>query len=221
MTRTSRIRPLPHQGNAPREKAKGTRPSFRLSATLLLAAMLLSGLFVGSLLIASSGSSVTSFLETLMKTATTSRATQSFGATFSAAFLSNFYLLLITFLLGFSAISAPVIFLVPLYKGLGLGLSMGYLYMNYGFKGVGYCAFMIVPSAVLSVIAILLGCKESFHFSKIFLHYLFVGPKEAGASALPALRVYAVRFLLLLALVLGAALIESILTLLFGGIFTL
>ena len=51
------------------------------------------------------------------------------------------------------------------FKGLGLGLSSGYIYLTYGFKGILFNLVIVLPGAFLSCLALVISSKESITFS--------------------------------------------------------
>ena len=62
-----------------------------------------------------------------------------------ASCLSSFVLLALLFLGGLSAYGAPLAFLVPLFFGLGLGLTEAYQYQLRGSMGIVYVAVLVLP----------------------------------------------------------------------------
>lgn len=80
------------------------------------------------------------------------------GNDFLNLFINNlgFYFLVfaLTVLLGICLVGFPIINAVPLIIGVQAGLEIAYYYLNFGFKGFGYCILMIAPfvSSFLTVI---------------------------------------------------------------------
>lgn len=80
------------------------------------------------------------------------------GNDFLNLFINNlgFYFLVfaLTVLLGICLVGFPIINTVPLIIGVQAGLEIAYYYLNFGFKGFGYCILMIAPfvSSFLTVI---------------------------------------------------------------------
>lgn len=63
----------------------------------------------------------------------------------------------ITVLMGLLVIGYAVTNTVPIITGCIIGLRISYYYVNYGIKGVGYCALLVIPEAALFM-AIIVYC---------------------------------------------------------------
>ena len=132
---------------------------------------------------------------------------------FSVCF-EPFCLLLLLFLCGLSACGAPIVFLVPLFWGIGMGLKAGLCAQN-GFGGWLVLAVIVLPSAVMELVALLMACSESLRMTLQMA--VQVLPHSARCGGLwQQFRLYCVRFLLLLLLVLGAGALDVLLRLLLG-----
>lgn len=84
-------------------------------------------------------------------------------------FLSNvtsasIYLFVI-FILGFSPVFSFIVSFVPFFKGLGSGLAITYIYINYGWRGMVYEALIDIPVHILLMLIIILTTKEAINFS--------------------------------------------------------
>ena len=112
-----------------------------------------------------------------------SRAEQSMAITFFNSLWSTGCFILALFLLGFSSVSIPAIVILPFFKGLGLGTSLGYLYITYALKGIAFSAAVILPAAIFSTFAMILASREAFKLSLLFLA-AFV-PRLQGGVAVP------------------------------------
>lgn len=82
---------------------------------------------------------------------------------FSSCFLT-FVLLLALFLAGLSTYGAPVTALVPIFFGLGAGLTEAYYY-GAGRPGILFVALLVVPRVLIAATALLMGCSESLRMS--------------------------------------------------------
>lgn len=145
------------------------------------------------------------------------RAEQSLFITFLNSFASNMLILAVVFVLGFSAVTQPAELFVPLFYGLGLGISMGYIYKTRLFEGVVYCAVLVIPHTVISLIAIILAVRESFFMSNLFLGC--VVPKLTGELSAETVKLYSLKALVLSGAVLIAAAADCLLTFIFAGLF--
>lgn len=135
--------------------------------------------------------------------------------TLFSSFFSNTIFLLVPYFAGYGAIFQLVPAFVPLFKGLGLGLSMGYIYQTEGLGGIGYCALIIIPHTAVALIAIIIGCRESIKMSNLF----FKSIKQSECLNLETIKLYNVKFIVLTAISFIAALINALSVMLFFGIF--
>ena len=106
---------------------------------------------------------------------------------------------------------------LPVFHGLGLGISMAYLYSMQGFQGILFTLILILPSAAISTIALFLGTRESVRFSNSIFRMLF--PEKYEVPQQSGLKLYLIRFGVLLLFDVAAAMVDSVCTFLFAGFF--
>ena len=109
----------------------------------------------------------------------------------------------------------PFVAFVPVLAGGFIGIISGYIYENYMLKGLGYCAIIIFPAAIIAVAAILFACKESFLMSVTMLNLL----SQRRSQPLESFKNYSLRFAIYIAITAAGALTETIMTRLFIGLF--
>lgn len=147
--------------------------------------------------------------------------TQGFQGGISGLFSSCFstvVLLLLLFLAGMSACGAPVAVLVPIFYGLGLGLTEAYYY-GAGGRGVLFTALLVVPHSLIAAAALLMGCSESLRLSLLLSGQLL--PTSAHCGGLwQDFRLYCVRFLIFFGLAFGAGVVDVCLRLACASWFT-
>lgn len=136
---------------------------------------------------------------------------------FFSLFSSAFFYLLGAYLLGFSAIGQPFILLLPFFRGLGLGAFMGYFYVTYGLRGIGCCLLVVLPAALVALLALIIGCRESLRLSIL----LFSGFRSGKSASLGrnTLKLYHLKFLILIVFALISAILGTVCILLFAGLF--
>lgn len=84
---------------------------------------------------------------------------------FVASLSSSFVFLLCLFMMGSSIWGLAFIPTIPFFRGFGVGLTAGYLYSTYGFTGVAFHFLVLLPSVLISSVAIIIEAKESTIFS--------------------------------------------------------
>lgn len=122
---------------------------------LLMGTALLCGMAIGALLIRNRSVMNLTDIENTFHNFFTQRSTQNFFHTFLYSLWTSFPLLLVTYCCGFFALGAPFTVMLPLYKGLGLGVISGYLYAYHGLKGVAFSALLLLPGHFLSTLILI------------------------------------------------------------------
>ncbi|MDD6488214.1 MAG: hypothetical protein PUG48_00150 [Clostridia bacterium] len=90
------------------------------------------------------------------------RCSRGVLSAFVSSFASSFLFLLVIFLLGLSVWGGIVVAVIPFFKGYGYGLSVGWLYCNYGFYGVLYNILVILPGVFLCSALIAAAADSAF-----------------------------------------------------------
>jgi hypothetical protein len=186
--------------------------------TLTLALIFLGGVTAGSAVVAWLDDTSLQRLLTLLSGFINGRMEQGDIATFFSALGSNLVLLTLLFILGFCAISAPLILLVPFFKGLGFGLSAGVIAAHYGISAAGYIGVLMLPNTVFSALVILSACQDALKLSRTFLNVL--RPPQRGQQPYAPGR-YCARFFMYVLLLCAGAALETYLYILFGSALSL
>lgn len=129
----------------------------------------------------------------------------------------HFLLLLLLFLLGFSACGAPLSLIIPLFFGAGTGLTFAYHYAT-GFHGVLYTALLLLPHTLCVVATLLIACAESIRLSARLARQL-LPHTTLGGGLWQELKLYLARFLLCCGLLFAAAALDTVLRMLFMSYF--
>ncbi len=121
---------------------------------------------------------------------------------------STLCLLMVLFLSGLSACGAPITAFVPLFYGLGLGLSQAY-WGSQGQSGLLISALWVWPHSVIETIALLMGCCEALRLSLRIAAQLV--PGGTIGSLWRDFKLYLLRFLLFLLIALSAGVVDVLL----------
>ena len=131
------------------------------------------------------------------------------GPVFSQFFSSCFQplvLLAILFTAGLSACGAPLVLAVPVFWGIGFGLTQACCYAD-GWFGAAVAAVVLLPHSVMEAVALLMGASEGLRMSLRFATSLL--PRSAHCGGLwQEFRLYALRFAVLLLILLGAGALD-------------
>lgn len=144
------------------------------------------------------------------------------GNDFLNLFINNlgFYFLVfaLTVLLGICLVGFPIINAVPLIIGVQAGLEIAYYYLNFGFKGFGYCILMIAPfvSSFLTVIVYTVSLSSELSRK---IYDLTIGKKDTAEKI--EYKKYMKKYLLYALMIVIAALVNSGITAALSGIITI
>ncbi len=146
------------------------------------------------------------------------RCTQGMFNSFAASFSSSFIFLTVIFLLGLSLWGCVLVPFIPVVKGFGYGLSIGYLYSTYSWMGILYNFLIILPGAFVCSAVISAAAQESFLSSKKIIAVF--RPSAVTDDPRIHLKRYTLAMLWLLFLTALSAILDMILSLLFSWIFS-
>ncbi len=134
----------------------------------LFCLIMFAGILYGTLSGKAAGTELLNRLDFVFQTNFELRCSQGIWSAFIASFASSMLFFGVIFLLGLSLWGGFFAVLIPLFKGYGYGLSVGYLYGTYGLKGIFYNLLVILPgtflASVVTAAASLIAFKNSLHF---------------------------------------------------------
>ena len=168
------------------------------------------GFLCGTILICTNNAETLKQLNILMQKFLKNRTEQSIFITFFSSFFSSIVSIAALFFLGFFPLGQPISFFIPIFHGLGLGLSTAYLYSFNGLKGVIFSILIIAPSEIIFTLILLLGSKFSIKFSNMNFKNLF--PEKFKQKNKGTVKIYIKRFISLLCLSLIAAIVDGLTT---------
>lgn len=140
----------------------------------------------------------------------------TFLGLFLSAFCLYFSIFLVTVFLGFCLIGKPIIFIIPTVIGIAAGIRLGYYFINYSAKGIGYALIMIVPYTALFILVISYTIDNSSRLSSR-IAALTKGEENGGFELSPYLKKYLIYSLLII----GVTLLDSGLTKLLFAVVTI
>lgn len=146
------------------------------------------------------------------------KGSQSLMTGFVGALTSSGIFLLIALVSGMSAIGQPVSVALMFVRGLGIGSYTGYLYVQYGGKGVLYSVLLILPGVIISTMTLIVACRESFRLSNVIL---FSFLKETGKLNKTLFMLYIKKFIILFICLVVSAVADTALSFVFSGLIRL
>lgn len=184
---------------------------------LALGVLFLTGVLLGTLLLRTVNDETLELLLRIVGGFVSNRREQSLLQNFLSGAASSLAFLSVLLVCGFCAVSQPLVVLLPLFRGLGVGISMASLYAAYGTGAIGFVTLLMLPGTLLSTIAILLCCRESLRLSASFF-----GALRRQANREPySLRLYLARYFACALICLLAAFVEAVLYFGFANFFVL
>jgi len=131
------------------------------------------------------------------------------SALYNSCFLPTL-LLGVLFFCGLSACGIPFMWAVPLFFGLGLGMSESYYYST-GWRGVLLAVVLVLPSALLKGTALLMGCAEGVRMSRLVGSTLM--QRNVGEGLYGDFRLFVLRFGIFLLLIFAGGIVDTLLRL--------
>ncbi len=183
-----------------------------------LYSVLILGTIVGVIFAKNADNEMISNLDFLFASNYQSRLSQSIFDNFSTSLVSSFIFILITIFMGLSMWGSVLVPIVPFFRGFGLGISSGFLYKIYGFKGILFNLILILPGMFLSCIAIVLSAKEAIKFSSILASFGFDYKKHD--RKIPNIKIYFFKNSKSFILIVIGALVDMFFTICFSPLFS-
>lgn len=190
----------------------------RYGTTIFYTFVYACGLLMGSLYARSADKELLESLNFLFTTNLSARIDQPAFSTFAAAFASNFIFLGFVFMCGLAPWGMALAFLSPAFKGFGVGLSAGYLFVTYGFRGVGFYLLVVLIGTFIFSFALILECIQAHYLSCKIARSVFT----SGENIQPVsvyVRSFLMRSLYMLMMTAVAALADMLLWSAFSGLF--
>lgn len=133
-----------------------------------------------------------------------------------SSLLNSSLLIIVLFLMGFCAIAQPAAVLVPIYKGLGFGVTIAQIYSKNGLNGFLTALILILPCALVSSYALFIAVRESMKMSNRFFSQAFLDKRSESTSINEYVRLYAVKFLVLEAITAVSAAVDCLSSLVYN-----
>lgn len=182
---------------------------------LFLYGMLLIGLILGALAVRHGQEPVLDKLLTLIRNYLQVKQEQPLWINLNNAFLKRLLSTLIIYCIGLCAVGAPMLYLIPVMHGAGVGMVSAYLYAAFALKGIGYCALILYPGEILFAAAMLFGCTAGMEMSGRLLRQITGNTDLQDAG----LRQYSAQFGVILLICAASAILETAMYVLFSGYF--
>lgn len=149
---------------------------------------------------------VEEFISSEFKTFYDIRKMGKFGTKFTNSALFILPCSLLSFVCGTSVVGCALSPIFLVYKSFIFGAYTGYIYEVYELEGIIFNALIFIPSAVVSIFALVLSVRESVNFSVILARLCIVGKKGNNLSL--DFKNYCYKHLVILFLVIFAIILD-------------
>ncbi len=187
------------------------------AAVLLLMILFLAGVFIGTMLFGRLNGEQLESLGRVTGSLIDNRLGQTFLQTLMNSFSGAFVLLLGCFILGYSAVSQPVEIIIPVFRGLGMGVSLAGMYSRYGIRGFGMSMVLIIPGGIISAFVLMFAVREALRMSGSICMIIF---SDRNIQRTLDHKLYFTKFVILTAILVISSLIDSLFTFLFADFWT-
>lgn len=182
---------------------------------MLLTGVMLCGLLLGALALRYADASQQTILSSIFDNELHSDAAEPIWKNFLYSFATQALYLLIAFIAGLCLAGEPVLWLLPLLKGMGTGLISAYLYKTYAVNGMLYFSAVLLVPSVLFAASFLLCCNESILMTRDLNRMVLKNEHTAAGGEM--LRLYFLRYAVLLLSLVFAAALGAVLQTFIGG----
>lgn len=185
---------------------------------IILTAMFVIGSFLGAMSVKNADAELLEKIKNITDNYIIIKSSQSILQSFLSALITDSVFLGLSAIFGLCIIGEPVLWLIPLIRGLGTGLASGYIYKTFSTAGVLYCVAIVYIPTVISVYANILSCKESLITSRELLYSV---KENKPISNTDYLKMFFIRNAVLYGLMIFACALGSVLNFFFASKFNL
>lgn len=203
---------------AAKEYGNGVITSLKKNRRILIMMLLFAaGMIIGALSLKKADSYLSGAFSDMFSVYIRSKSSQSLGMNFINSLAVNAAFMLAVFVFGLCAVGLPLICILPIIRGVGIGMLSGYLYSNFALRGLGYCVFVIYPGLIPAIFALLLACSAGINSSYEMLLSLSSAKAQRGEWSI---KIYCMRFLIICILIVLAAVTDAAASRLFCRLFS-
>lgn len=178
--------------------------------------LMISGVLIGTLAFSFIKTSTLSDLNLIENDYLSMRENGGYVKILYSSLLNSSTLIIVLFLLGFCAIAQPVSVLIPVYKGMGFGVTIAQIYSENGVNGFFSAIILILPCALISSYALFIAVRESLRMSNRFFSQAFLDRRCESDSINDYVKLYAVKFLVLEAVTAVSAAVDCLSSLVYN-----
>ena len=186
---------------------------------ILLTAVLICGLVLGAMTVRNPNEQLADALRTVIENEIQTGAGQPIWKKFLSTLGTETLYMLIALVSGLCVAGEPLLWALPLVKGMGVGLIAAYLYKTYTINGMLYFSAVYLLPSVIAAASFLFCCNESILMTRE-LNRILLKNENAGADG-EMLRLYFLRYTVLFASFVFSAALGAVLAAFFSERITL
>ncbi|HCJ40714.1 hypothetical protein [uncultured Ruminococcus sp.] len=143
------------------------------------------------------------------------RAEMDYGKIMAGSLLGSTAFLLALALAGFCALGQPFELALLMFRGMGIGCMLTEVYADVGKNSVPYAAGLLLPGAVISLLALVAAAREALCLSNIYLRVTL--SSRGGEGLAETAKLYGAKMLVIEAMLALAAGADTVCNYLFIG----
>ena len=180
---------------------------------ILLVLSFITGVILGALTVKNSSEESLDIIKELTDGFVQAKANQSILNVFISYCTADIIAVILSAVFGLSVIGEPIILLIPCFRGLGLGMSIGCIYSQYNLDAIMFVVLMTALPACLSISSMLIACKENILNSKDIIDRL----NGSDTQRMIDYRMYVLRNAITVFIILAAAVVGCLICNFFGA----
>lgn len=186
---------------------------------ILLTAVLICGLFLGAVAVRNPNEQLAEALRTVLENEIRTGAGQPIWKKFLSSLGTETLYMLVALVAGLCVAGEPLLWALPLVKGMGVGLIAAYLYKTYTINGMLYFSAVFLLPSVIATASFLFCCNESILMTRD-LNRILLKNEHTGMGG-EMLRLYFLRYTVLFASLVFSAALGAVLAAFFSTRITL
>ena len=193
------------------------RSNARLDMFVFLMAAALLGVLFGTLVCCYASDDTQRSLGLINDDFLSSRLSSGLGPMILKSFGTGALFMAAVFLLGLCALGQPFTVLVLVCRAVGIGAAAASVFSAYGKEGLKVFSFLLLPESAAGLMILILAARESISMSGIVFKTLTGSTTDRQLCDITKL--YSVKMLVLLSCTGAAALLQSVITIIYRMIF--
>lgn len=176
---------------------------------IILTFMFIVGLLCGAIANKTSNINIHTNISEMTENYIFTRSSQSILLSiFNYSFTDVLFVLLSGFL-GLSILGQAIIYVIPIIRGMGLGIIVSYIFKTYSINGLLYSVLFIIVPAIVTVMTMLVSCKENILCSSDISSSLFRTKQGINNDFI---KMFLVRNLILIIIIIVSSLFSGVIS---------